>query len=243
MIGNLVAGVIGLSTLNYIEEVLSDSPVGFWMLDDASGSVMNDRSTNANNGTYFNTPSLDQAGPGGIAKSVFFDATSTEYANTNLVAALNFAVNSNWSIEIWYKDNTTVNTTIEVLNAVRNDAGINNYPAVIAINNGVAGRIQAFVSDSSGGAITLQYDLTPDTNWHQLVVTAISGGAVKLYVDSVERASSTTARSTATHNRRAIMAGNWTGPIQLATANLAASSVYASTLSAARITNHYDKGK
>jgi hypothetical protein len=244
MIGNLVAGVIGLSTLNYIEEVLSDSPVGFWMLDDLSGSVMDDRSTNNNDGTYFNAPTLNQAGPGGISKSVFFQGSSSQLANTSLVSALNFAPNSNWSIECWYKDNTTAGTTIEGVYAVRSDSGVNDYPVVVVINNTVAGRIQAFVSDSGGGAITLQYDLTPDTNWHQIVVTATSGGAVRLYVDSVERASSTTARITTSANRRAIMGANWSGSaFQFGTLNVAACSAYTSTLSTARITNHYDKGK
>jgi hypothetical protein len=248
MIGNIVAGAAWKKRLlPYKDTVLEDNPVGFWLLDEASGTTMTDYSTSAINGTYYNTPLLNQAGnSGGILKSVSFTGADSENGYTNATSILNFASSANWSMEIWFKDNTTNNTTIETIYVVRGDTTFNDdVVGLIALNNSVAGRIQLFTPNTTGINIVLTYDRTADTNWHQIVATATSGGAVRLYFDGVEQASSTTARNTTVVNKRGIVGSNWTGSAgtQFSTLNLAAASVYNTTLSAERITEHYNAGK
>lgn len=248
MIGNIVAGLTFSSpALNYKDTVLLDNPIGFWLLDETSGSTMGDYSTNVINGTYYNTPTLNQAGTGGsIDKSVFFDGASSENAYTATVSTFNFAPSSNWSMEIWFKDNNTINTTIETCFCVRGDTGLaTDVLGLFYLNNGVAGRTQVSTTNAAGsGSIILTYDRTPDTNWHQLVATSVSGGDLKLYIDAVERGSSSASRYASTINKKAVVASNWSSPtaIQFTTANLAAVSIYNTTLSAARITAHYNAG-
>jgi hypothetical protein len=248
MIGNIVAGICSPEgLLVYKDEVLFDSPIGFWLLDEASGTTMTDYSTSAINGTYYNNPSLDQAGnSGGILKSVFFNSASSMNAYTATSSTFNLAPSSNWSIEVWYKDNNTTNSTIETLVSIRGNDGLSTDTlGNIAINNGAAGKIQGFTTSSVPANLILTYDLTPDTNWHQVVLTAVSSGALKLYVDSVERASTTTARYSTTTNKRAVVGSNWNATVgfQYSTANIAAVSVYNTTLSQSQINNHYNAGK
>jgi hypothetical protein len=44
--------------MGYADEVLADSPVGFWLLDETSGTTAVDSSGNANHGTYNGSPAL-----------------------------------------------------------------------------------------------------------------------------------------------------------------------------------------
>lgn len=43
------------------DEILADSPTGYWELQETSGTVVTDSSGNGYHGTYINSPSLDQA--------------------------------------------------------------------------------------------------------------------------------------------------------------------------------------
>lgn len=245
-----ILGILGSKYVKpYKDEVLADSPIGFWLLDETSGTTATDSSTNAINATYYNTPTLGENGTGGgILKSVFFDGASSESAYTNATSTFNRAPNNSWSYEVWYKDNTTTNTTFEVACAWRGDLGsATDLLGTITLNNSVAGRVQAVVPDAAEtGFVILTYDgLGGNTNWHHVAVTAASGGTLRLYVDGVERATSTASRGTNTVNKRAVMGANWnvSATTQFYTGNVAAYAIYNTELSAQRVLDHYNAGK
>lgn len=50
----------GVNLDSYYDEVMSDTPSGFYFLDDASGTQATDYSSNSYHGTYVNTPTLAQ---------------------------------------------------------------------------------------------------------------------------------------------------------------------------------------
>ena len=244
----ILPGIIG-SSASYRQVVMTDSPIGFWLLNESSGTTAADSSTNAINATYYNTPLLDQAGTGGrVLKSVYFDGASSESAYTNATSTFNRAPSNTWSYEIWYKDNNTTNTAAEVAAVWRGDLGsATDLVGTVTLNNSVAGRVQAVVPDQAEtGFIILTYDgLGGNTNWHHVAVTALSGGTLRLYVDGVERASSTATRGPNTVDKRAVMGANWSinATAQFFTGNAAAFAIYNTELSAARVLAHYNAGK
>jgi hypothetical protein len=250
MLNNLPAIYGGIKLVSYSEVVLADNPIGFWLLNEASGSTATDSSTSSINATYNNTPTLNQTGPSGaISKSVFFDGASSENAVTALSSTYAINAGSNWSMDIWFKDNSTVVSSIETFFTWRGDVSYaRDVLGLFTLNNGSAGRIQILSSTNTGfdgDTLVLGYDRSPDTNWHHVAATAVSGGALKLYLDGAEVASTTTARWTGTNvNKRAVIGSNWntsTG-IQYLTGNLAAGAVYNTTLSASRVLAHYNAG-
>ncbi len=98
-------GVLALINLTaYSTEVLADEPVGYWKLNETIGTTAtNLGSAESADGTYINTPALNQAGPllGG-AGAVALDGTSSEYVNiTGVPAALSIAGDLTLETFIW----------------------------------------------------------------------------------------------------------------------------------------------
>lgn len=237
MIGNIVAGITGgFVAKTYSQNVLDDSPLGFWLLNETSGSTADDSTTNNKDLTYYNTPTLNvSTGLTGITKAVTFNGTD-EYAEGAQDALYDVSPSANWSAEIWVKFTATgLGTPYIIYNG-------NNSTFVLTVNNGVTGRIQCLSRNSAGsGFVTLNSDGGwNDGNWHQVFMTSTSGGALKLYVDSVERASSTAARETVSANRQ-VRIGSNVGS-QYFNGSAAAVSFYNTTLSDSRISTHYTSG-
>lgn len=68
--------------MTYSAEVLTDTPLVYWRLGDASGTTMTDSSGNSRDGTYVNTPTLGATGliSGDSDKGVGFDGAN-DYAH------------------------------------------------------------------------------------------------------------------------------------------------------------------
>ncbi len=84
----------------YRSLILSNGPVGYWRLGEASGTVARDE-TGGHAGTFVNNPILSQLGAlvGDPNTSVTFNGT-TQYVNVPYSAALNTAT---FSVEVWAK--------------------------------------------------------------------------------------------------------------------------------------------
>lgn len=62
--------------MSYTSLVLKDNPIGFWPLDETSGSIVHDYSGCLNNGTYYNFTSFDNTFPlvsGGVHATIIDD--------------------------------------------------------------------------------------------------------------------------------------------------------------------------
>jgi hypothetical protein len=239
MIANAIAGIVAgtASPLTYSQTILQDNPVGFWLMNEASGSTAADTSGNGNNATYFNTPTLNQAGPStALNKSVLFNGTN-EYGVTSTVSTFNMAPGGNWSIEGWFK--TSSAATNAIVHVGGTGGSQSDVLCLLYIDSGQVGIVTPPVS---GGNINIRSTATFNNNaWHYAAVTSVSGGAVTVYVDGVSVASSTTARRANGVNSATYLANQ--NNLSYFNGNTTATAVYNTTLSSTRITAHYDAGK
>jgi len=227
----------------YWDLIEGNGATSFYKFDETSGSTATDSGSNGVDGTYYNTPTLNQAGPSTeIPSAVSFNNASSETMYTAEVADFNVNANSNWSAECWIRYSDT-GTTIMGLYGIRQLSGDDATLFVLAANFSVAGRITLFVRLAASTYLTLHDDGGwNDDDWHHVAVTAVSGGAVKLYVDGVEKASSTSTRVSNTSNRRIYVGSNPAFASQYFSGLITAPAYYPSTLSATEVNDHYLKG-
>lgn len=231
---------VPVGTKDYPAQILSDSPVGFWMLDETTGTTADDLTANNNNLTYQNSPTLNvSTGLTGITKAITLNGTNQRAVSATDLATFNINPSGNWSVEIWLRFSTTTFSTPFI---IRNtDSQNTTQIGAININNSVTGRIQAQIADTGGNTIVLNSDGGwNDNNWHYVAVTAVSGGAFTLYVDGVSRASSTTARANNTASKGVYVGSNIGS--QYYAGSLAAPAVYNTTLSPTQIIIHQAEG-
>jgi hypothetical protein len=230
--------------LTYAQTVLADNPLGFWLFDETSGTTAIDQGSGLTNLIYTNSPTLNQStGLTGITKAVSFDGTN-DYAVRAETATYNFAGSSAWSLEFWIKPNNTVSNapwTIRATSSAGTASVLLSYYMDIA-----DGKISAYVPDSSGNSyvVLTSTNSINDNAWHQIVITAVSGGVMTLYIDGVSNASSSTARNAVGNSRALIVAANYPAGsfAQFSKGLYAANSLYTSALSQSRVTAHYNAG-
>jgi hypothetical protein len=102
-----VLGASGPKGSAYAAEVLADSPIAYWRMDETSGTTMVDSSGNGRDGTYSNTPTLGATSllPANGGTAVGFNG-SDEYATVAHNSALNGS--GAFTFEAWLKvDNPT----------------------------------------------------------------------------------------------------------------------------------------
>lgn len=237
---NTISGFLGtpVPPLTYSETVLADNPIAFWLMNQTSGSTLNDTSGNSNNVTLFNSPTLNQSGPSSaLDKSVLFNGT-TQYGTTAQVAAYNIAPSSNWSVEGWIK---TSNSGANVYLHVGDNTGGAQGMLVMAYLSG--GKATALTADSTTNFLFTQSTGTYNDNaWHHMAITAASGGAMITYIDGVNVASTSTARRTNAGTNHLAYVGSQVNQFYF-NGNVAAVAIYNTTLSSTRVLAHYNAGK
>lgn len=229
----------------YAATVLADNPIGFWLLNETSGSTGTDLTANGNNFTFYNSPTLGvSTGLGGIPLGITFDGTN-DRVNSATVSTFNIAASGNWSAEMWFK--TSLSSFCNFFSWRDGGGDGNGVTTTVSLNNGTTGMVMIQTVDSAGNGLNISHTNSYNDNaWHHVVASATSSGAVRLYIDGVDRASSTTARRTTTSNREILFgANNFGGGTygQFYTGTGAAVSVYNTALSASQVLAHYNAGK
>lgn len=233
----------GPSTYNGV--VLGDSPVGFWPLDEVSGTVCNNLA-GAYDLTYRNTPALNQLGPSiKIPRSVLFDGVN-EVADGDDSATFTNSSSGNWSLECWINF-TSASTSLTPFMVRSTAASGATVTGAIIVNNATAGVISAQAFNAAGSALIQLNSSTGFNNgeWHYVVATATSGGAFRLFVNNVEVASSSAARNTNSSQRSITVGANRIGVsshVQFFPGNIACVAYYSTALSAGQIAAHYAAG-
>ena len=108
--------------MSYQLKVLKDHPIGFWMLDETSGTTSSDSSGCGNNGTYTGslTTNIFPLVPGGVSGSkitttqyITLPVTKDYYGSTASGGFANkYTSDNDFSLEVWiYPTITTTNTT------------------------------------------------------------------------------------------------------------------------------------
>ena len=141
----------------YIDEVLADSPLVYWRLDETSGTTAADASGNARPGAHTGVtvgqPSLLGDGSG---KSAAYN--STGYTRISHGAWVNVAQPT---VEVRYKPTTASLTGTKVLASVWSTGTGNPQRWILWLNNG---KVEAFIYSSGSlsaiGATTLTAGVT-----------------------------------------------------------------------------------
>lgn len=165
----------------YRDLILADKPVGYWPLDELSGTTVFDRSGNGRNGTLSGSFVLDKGG-------ALPESRSIDFASGAAVNILLTLLGSSYSYEAW------IFPTAGSLSVADGIVGNNNTPRFTWGTSGSAGsrRIQFLHKPVSGTptsySVSTNYDLELE-KWHHLVATVKDGNIaaprVRIYHNGV----------------------------------------------------------
>lgn len=231
--------------LNYVATVLADSPLGFWLLNETSGSTAATQ-IGSDSLTYKDSPTFGAAGPGvAIPAGVTFNGTD-ENANSGNSSTFTTSASSAWTWEMWFKS-TSASTTL-AMGFVRGTNGVSpDTTCGLILSLSTAGTLSGFSIDSSNNSLSITGGSgLNDGNWHYAALTAVAAGVMTLYVDGTSVASTSTLRGTTSSQRSINVAANRSGAsswIQWFPGSIAAAAYYNTALSSTRITAHWNAGR
>lgn len=203
---------------SYDSSVLSDSPVSYWKLNEASGTTAND-TADSNNGTYSGGVTHGVSGP------VCGDTATSFNGSTGKVTvpdAANLHTGDVFTLEAWLK------------------------PSQLGITNGYAAKSGAWqllltgpnkiqlYAPNVGPVATSTAGITDTTTWHHVVVTK-NGSSVHIYLDGVD-VTGTITNHTLVNSTTAVVLGAGASFFKGAIADVA---LYNYALSAARVATHH----
>jgi len=136
--------------------------IGYWPMDETSGSNVNDESANNNDGTATGTTIVD----GKIGKARSFNGTS-DYVQIPDSDSLDLV--SNFTISVWFKPTVLSQTSRYVLSKLNAGATDNAYAIIWEyVNN----QVEFYASNFTGTDPRTGSGMgVPDTNWHHVVYT------------------------------------------------------------------------
>jgi hypothetical protein len=158
--------------------------VGYWELGEASGTVAAD-SAGADKGAYVATPTLGATGPltGDTSTAVTLNGT-TQYVTVPDSTSLDLA-NGPLTIAAWVKRSSTGTEDAIV------GKGAGGYYLYIGSDDKVYLAKQG-TGNVAGTTVTIA-----DTSWHLVVATYAGAATGKLYIDAVDRTTSTATQTLA----------------------------------------------
>lgn len=222
---------------SYYDEVMADSPVCYWRLGEASGTL-NDSSGTGNHGTSSGiTYGVAGKIAGDDAISIATGAQTNRVEKTS-ATSLPTSATAAWSIEFWHKSSTFVSLSQmfgfgNPFNATTSleaptDRGCNRY--MLQFNSNYY-----FWGDSADWDTGVAFDT--DGNWHH-IVTVCDGTDMIFYRDGVSAATRSGRPFTKT-SKTAINAGSCHDGGSAPTTILDECAIYAAALSSTRIAAHF----
>ena len=227
---NLVGDVTMLSQ-GTITTRLETGVVGYWHLDEATSTAAYDASGNTNTGTLTNSPTWQSVSNCKAGACLSFDG-STQYVNvsTNPIFNVSEITISSWVIS-------------DITNAFRtavsryDDASPQSGNWMLG-HGGTLSKYRFLIRIGSTNYLAESGDGFSTGSWHHLVGT-YNGFVIKLYIDGIERASTTIAGSLSS-NAINIRIGNRFGNTQYWDGKIDEVRIYNRALSATEILNHYN---
>ena len=226
-----------VATDAYPTTVLADTPSYYWRFRETSGSTAADTSGNAHSGEYFGGITLGAQGPVHGGKAIICDGSSGYFRAAG-------GLNSSGSIEVWFKT-SEAGTIFGGSNQYGSQTAPHSHDLIVLGD----GRLLFYVYSGDAIASTASVD---DNQWHHAVVTWVSGGQQKLYLDGslVATGSNDFTWSGATYlfaspETGGGISGSWPDGVSALpkvrlNGAVAEIAVYESVLTAGRISAHYD---
>ncbi len=230
-------------------EILADNPVGYWRLDETSGTVAADSSGNGNDLTFTNFAGAGTIGAmGAVGNATQFGRDGADpglnnppvhpYAVSGDPNQLGFASGTSFSIEYLFR--------AEAGNDSSGNAGIvtkgydeaQELPWYISRYNGGTANFIMRDSSSNTSSIGGTTGIT-DGLWHHVVATYdAGGGTINLYIDGVLNASAggVAADAFGTNARPFALANHFNRALD---AGLDEVAIYGTALSASRVSDHF----
>lgn len=213
--------------VSYSAEVLADSPLSYWRLDETSGNAI-DIGSLAVAGVVAGSPTRGVAGLVSDGTAYTFAGTSgIETADT---AGYPHASESNLTLEMWAK--WTEGSTFMCGFTLRDASD-----ATVIEFNRTAGKVGVW---RGGSVIITSAASYNDGNRHHIVAKYTATVGAALFIDGVSVSVSGT-RNGPTGTLRALIAQNW-GGIQRFSGTIDEVAIYGAALSDARIAAHYAAG-
>ncbi len=233
---NVVAGA-------YATEVLADNPVGYWTLDDTSGTTCVDSSPSARDMTYSGSPTLGATPLISVRNAVAFASASSQRAARSGNSA--DAANSRITVEAWIKTSQAGSTTNppEIF-AATDSATSNRYFQFRQSASGSHNTLEFIVFDSGDTAHTWTGSVVINDNAVHHVVGTYDGTKLHGYIDGTEDGTGTSASFTvATGNPSQTCiacAFSFGSYVNFWNGTLDEVALYTSALSSTRILAHYN---
>ena len=168
-------------------------PVGYWKMDEGSGTDANDSSGNSNTGTLTNSPSWSQG--------KFGSAVSFAGGNQHIIRAddsdFDFADDADVTLTTWFKHTTA--SAQEIILSKYNEAG---YKIIMEADGDITCALDydgTWTPTDSATSTAATYD---DNNWHHVACVKIGASSLNLYIDGIliTTNSSITATNTLTNS-------------------------------------------
>ncbi len=218
-------------------------PVGWWKLNEGTGTTANNSSryTTAGTITQATWKTKDQCVEGSC---LYFDG-SGDYVTIPSTDQNNFSQSQNFSVSTWVRipeiqvDNATIQDSI-----IEKWDGPGGYPYVIRVNtqsSGDPGKVTAARYDGTNNPTVSSSRALNDNKWH-FVSFVKAGSTLILYVDGIQSNSTTDTTSSSTANSAALLIGRrGTGANQF-TGSVDDVRIYNYTRTAAQIKADYNRG-
>lgn len=222
---------------SYQQVILADKPVGFWPLNETSGTVANDLSGNGWNGTY--TGGVELAAitfPSGGAAAKFDGSTGYVFGDSGVPTA----ATTNVTLEAWvnFDGNTSPNGGCALKN------GSCSYGSGYGMGNG-ANSFDTAGADFLGLYEIMSWNPTtvaiPTSGWHHLVIVIGANSASTFYLDGTELATNGNSAINAPTTSWSI-ATDYNYGARFFDGAIANAAIYNTALTSAQILNHYNAG-
>lgn len=158
-------GLAGM--LRYNEAILADSPVGYWKLNERSGTVAHDVSGNGHHGTYRGSVGLADKGAFAEGDAVTFDGKSHVE-----IATGTWGGGKEITVEAW----------VNVHEQTSDFQAIVSAPGTDFVHLQLSSEGNIVVYTNAGDVVLPHLPQAPLNAWRHLALVA-GGGVVKLYVD------------------------------------------------------------
>ena len=169
---------------SYRDEVLADTPVGYWRFGEASGTRAADQTANATPGTYQNGVILRVPGALGTSTdtAASFDGGNDQVTMGDPANGVLDVGTGDFSVETWVKTPGAIGTERGLIG--KRDA--NKYWIVnVTDDSGHVGQLRAIVFDGTVTRSVYSLHRVDDGRWHHVVVAFDRDSGIRFYVDGV----------------------------------------------------------
>lgn len=164
-------------------------PVGWWKLDENTGTTANDSSGNDNSATLTNSPSWTV---GKYSSGVLFSGVNQHITRAD-DADFDFADDANMTITTWFKHGTA--SSQEVILSKYQEAG---YKIIMESDGDITCGMDYDSTWTPTDSITSTAANYDDNNWHHIACVKTGATSLELYIDGVLIGSDTSITATNT---------------------------------------------